>query len=214
MVQLAPWLCASPARRPQVQGRWCHLLDRHYWRSSRCWWPPRRCGSPRASSVRHRHGGASYSKSDKRWIHRRRARRCGCHGDDPGSRAISTIEVVMVCSTLMAWQINPGSKPTFTHLAQASHCWLSRSACWFRPSLRRFVYWPRELVGTHRYLPKESGIARGANEYGLKICSVMPLRLTRFQAIGSLRFRFWWCQPRLNKGWLFLFSNSHTEKAF
>ena len=135
--------------------------------SSVCWWPPQSSGSRRAARDRHRHGGASCSPicpevdpsttcPTLRLPWRRSRRQC-----------LSTIWVVLVWSTLMAWQINPGSKPTSTHLAQASHCWLSRSACWFKPSLRRFVYWPRELVGTHRYLRKESGIARAANGWGL-----------------------------------------------
>ena len=62
-----------------------------------------------------------------------------------------------------ACQTNLGSKPTSTLPAQALHCWWLRSACWFRPSLRRSVCWPRELVGIHRCLQRESGIARAAN---------------------------------------------------
>ena len=31
-------------------------------------------------------------------------------------------QVVLVNTTLTAWQTNPGSKPTSTHLAQASRC--------------------------------------------------------------------------------------------
>ena len=44
---------------------------------------------------------------------------------------------------------NLDSKPPPTRPAHALHCWLLRSACWFRPSLRRSVSWLPELAETH-----------------------------------------------------------------